>query len=202
MVAFMLLTAGGFLMFLSERMDVRRMIVPVVLASGLFGVVNVLQRIVFTETNFVTAYVFFTMGTCAGALLLLAPRRWRQQIFKQSEEADPRSMFWYFVNRFIDGVGSFLIFYAISLTHPAIVDAISGVRFVIIFVGALLLTRMRPAWLQEDFSGRTLAIKVFATAIIVTGMVWLAMHGGQDEVGAGTTGTCRSLPSATLPMTL
>jgi len=185
-LAFGLLTGGGFLMFLSEQMNFRRMIAPVALASGLFGLVNVLQRIVFRETNFVSGYVFFTLGTCAGAMLLLIPAQWRREIFKQSEEADLRSKFWYFVNRFIDGVGSFLIFYAISLTHPAIVDAISGVRFAIIFIAALILTKFKPDWLTEEFSGRTLAIKTIATAVIVAGMVWLATHGGEQEAGAAT----------------
>ena len=184
-------------MFLSEQMKFRRMALPMVLASGLFGLVNVMQRMVFKETNFVSGYVFFTIGTFVGALLLLIPPHWRLQIFKHSEEADPRSRFWYFVNRFIDGVGSFLIFYAISLTHPAIVDAISGVRFVIIFMGALLLTRFRPKWLTEDFSGRTLIIKVAATALIVAGMIWLATHGGHEEAEA----TSASLQAGTLRMT-
>ena len=185
-LAFGLLSGGGFLMFLSEKMDFRRMIAPVALASGLFGLVNVLQRMVFRQTNFVTGYVFFTLGTCVGALLLLVPPGWRRQIFKQSEEAPPRSKFWYFVNRFIDGVGSFLIFYAISLTHPAIVDAIGGVRFAIIFAGAIVLTKFWPQWLQEDFTGRELTIKVLATAVIMAGMIWLAVHGGHEEASAGT----------------
>ena len=190
LTAFVLLTSGGFLMFLSEKMKLRLMIVPVALSSALFGLVNVMQRIVFRETNFVSGYVFFTLGTCAGALLLLLPRAWRRQIFRQSEQAPPRSKFWYFVNRFIDGVGSFLIFYAISLTHPAIVDAIGGIRFAIIFVAALLLTRFWPQWLREDFSGRELAIKLVATAVIVAGMIWLATHGGHEEAGAATASVC------------
>lgn len=185
-VSFGLLTGGGFLMFLSEKMNFRRMIAPVLLASGLLGLVNVLQRIVFKETNFVSGYVFFTVGTCMGALCLLVPRSWRRQVFRHSEEADPRSKFWYFVNRFVDGVGSFLIFYAISLAHPALVDAISGVRFVIIFVGALLLTKFKPNWLSETFTGRSLAIKTLATAVIVSGMIWLATHGGHEDAGAAT----------------
>ncbi|MBV9144841.1 MAG: hypothetical protein JO065_02920 [Acidobacteria bacterium] len=167
-------------------MSFRRMVVPVVLASLFFGLVNVLERMVFSGTNFVSGYVFFTIGTSVGALLLLIPPQWRRQIFRQSEQAPPRSKFWYFVNRFIDGVGSFLIFYAISLTHPAIVDAIGGVRFVIIFVGAVLLTNIYPQWLCEDFTGRELVIKTAATALVVAGMIWLATHGGHQEAGAAT----------------
>ncbi|HWC20141.1 MAG TPA: DMT family transporter [Terriglobales bacterium] len=185
-LAFVLLTTGGFLMFFSELMDVGKMIVSVALSSVLFGLVNVLQRIVFRETNFVSGYVFFTLGTCAAAGLLLVPKQWRRQIVRHSERANPRSRFWYFVNRFVDGVGSFLTFYAISLTHPAIVDAISGVRFAIIFVGALLLTKLRPDWLREDFTGRTFVIKTLATASIMAGLVWLSIHGGSEETGAAT----------------
>lgn len=194
LTAFVLLTAGGFLMFLSEKMGFRRMIVPVALSSIIFGLVNVLQRMVFRQTNFVSGYVFFTLGTCAGALLLLIPRNWRRQIFRQSQQAAPRSKLWYFVNRFIDGVGSFLIFYAISLTHPAIVDAIGGIRFVIIFVGAVLLTQFRPQWLSESFTGRELAIKALATAVIVVGMIWLAVHGGHNDASTATSGL-RSVPN-------
>ena len=186
LTAFVLLTAGGFLMFMSEKMSFRRMVVPVVLASLFFGLVNVQERMVFSGTNFVSGYVFFTIGTCVGALLLLIPPQWRRQILRQSEQAPPRSKFWYFVNRFIDGVGSFLTFYAISLTHPAIVDAIGGVRFVIIFVGAVLLTNFYPQWLCEDFTGRELVIKTAATALVVAGMIWLATHGGHQEAGAAT----------------
>ena len=62
------------------------------------------------------------------------------------------------VNRFMAGVGSFLVFYAISLASPAVVDAITGVRYVLIFLGAYLLTKFRPSLLRENFTGLTLAM--------------------------------------------
>ncbi len=180
---FALLTLGGFVMFLSEPLHLGRVIPLVIIASLGFGMVNVFKKVVFDHTNFVSGYVVFTLGTVAGALAMLLRPGWRVQIFKDSESAPPRSRFWYFVNRFISGVGSFLIYYAISLANPAVVDSISGVRYVIIFLGALALTRLRPEWLREDFSRRTLMGKTAATLMIVLGLALLGLSGGGETRG-------------------
>jgi drug/metabolite transporter (DMT)-like permease len=175
-LGFALLVAGGFVMFLSEKINLRRILPSVLLASGTFGLVNVLQKIVFDHTNFVSGYVFFTLGTFAGSLLLLVRSSWRRQIFENSEKAEPRSRFWYFVNRFMAGVGSFLIFFAISETSPALVDAVTGLRYVIIFLGAYGVTRLRPSWLQENFEGMVLIGKSVATLMVVAGLVFLGLN--------------------------
>ena len=186
LLAFALLVIGGFVMFFSEKLNLRRTLPHIVLACGLFGLVNVLQKAVFDNTNFVSGYVIFTIGTFAGALLLLVPPSWRRQVFVSSGRAEPRSRFWYFVNRFVSGVGSFLIFYAIDLAHPAVVDAISGVRYAIIFVIAYGLTQLRPRWLQENFRGWTLAGKSLATLLIVAGLVLLGLSGKGQNSGPST----------------
>jgi drug/metabolite transporter (DMT)-like permease len=158
----------------------------VLLASGTFGLVNVLEKIVFNRTNFVSGYVFFTVGTFVGALTLLIRKSWRKQIFISSERAEPRSRFWYFVNRFMAGLGSFLIFYAISRTSPAIVDAITGFRYGIIFVGAYAVTRLRPSWLRENFTGTVLAGKILATGLVVVGLIIVGLK-SQGQSGAPST---------------
>jgi uncharacterized membrane protein len=180
LVGFALMTGGGFVMFFSERPAIKKLLPPVLLASGIMGLVNVLEKIVYNRTSFVSGYVWFTIGTFAGAMALLIVPSWRTQIFTESEEANPRSRFWYFVNRFVSGVGSFLTFYAISLTQPAIVDAISGVRYVVIFLGALLLTKFKPDWLSENFSGWQLVTKFTATAMVVAGLVVVGLSGGME----------------------
>jgi drug/metabolite transporter (DMT)-like permease len=174
---FALMVAGGFVMFLAERVPWRAILPPVVLSAGLFGLTNVLQKLVFDQTGFVTGYVFFTLGTFAGALLLLLRPSWRRQIFRKSKEAPPRSRFWYFVNRFLSGVGSFLIFVAISRASPAVVDAISGIRYAFIFAGAWLITRYRPRWLQEEFHGWTLVAKTAGTILVIAGLVIVGLEG-------------------------
>ncbi len=186
LIGFAVMTAGGFVMFFSEKLPLKKLAVPIALASGFFGLVNVLEKLVYNRTNFVTGYVWFTIGTFAGAMVLLLRKSWRRQIFAESGQDDPRNRFWYFVNRFASGVGSFLIFYAISLTHPAVVSAIAGVRYGTIFFLALILTKLRPKWLKESFRGWQLATKAAATLMVIAGVVLVGLAGSKQ---AGTAST-------------
>lgn len=190
LIGFAIMTAGGFVMFFSEKLPLKKLLVSMALSSGLFGLVNVLEKVVYNHTNFVTGYVWFTIGTFAGAMTLLIRRSWRAQIFAESGQDKPSNRFWYFVNRFISGVGSFLIFYAISLTHPAVVSAIAGVRYAVIFVGALLLTKIKPRWLKEDFRGWQLATKAVATGLVIAGVVLVGISGkGQSSAVTSASNT-------------
>jgi drug/metabolite transporter (DMT)-like permease len=175
---FLLLTGGGFLMFFAEKVPLQSMAPLIICAAAGFGLMNVLQKIAFDATNFVSGYVFFTLGTFAGAMALLVPPSWRKQVFEHSGQAPPKSKFWYMVNRFVAGVGSFLVVFAISRAHPSVVQAISGVRYVIIFIGAYLITRLKPSWFREDFGRRAMLFKATGTCLVVAGLVLVAMHGG------------------------
>jgi EamA-like transporter family. len=181
LAGFTVMTLGGFIMFFAEKQPLKKMIPNILVASVGFGLMNVLQKIVFDNTNFVSGYVFFTLGTFVGSMALLVPPSWRRQIFEYSEEAPPRSKFWYMVNRFVAGVGSFLIIFAISRANPAIVEAISGVRYIVIFLGAYAVTQLKPSWFREDFRKPILIAKATATCLVVIGLVLVAVGGG----GAG-----------------
>jgi uncharacterized membrane protein len=177
MAAFTLMTLGGFIMFFAEKQPLKKMLPRIAAASAAFGMMNVLQKIVFNQTNFVTGYVFFTLGTFMGAMALLIPPSWRQQIFESSEGAPPKSKLWYMVNRFVAGVGSFLVVLALSRANPALVEAISGVRYIVIFIGAYAITMLKPSWFREDFRKWVLIAKATATCLVVAGLVLLGLHG-------------------------
>jgi hypothetical protein len=81
----------------------------------------------------------------------------------------------------VAGVGSFLIFLAISETSPALVEAITGLRYVIIFLGAYGITKMHSDWLREDFSGPVLLGKTAATALVVAGLVVLGLNSEEES---------------------
>ena len=84
---FILLVLGGFVMFFSERLNLKLVLPTVLLASASFGLVNVMQKLAFDRTDFVSGYVLFTFGTFIGSLLLLLRSSWRKQIFETSEKA-------------------------------------------------------------------------------------------------------------------
>src|SRR5579875_3247503 len=65
---FLLLTTGGFMMFFAERVPLRKMAPLIIAAAAGFGLMNVLQKIAFNATNFVSGYVLFTLGTFAGSV--------------------------------------------------------------------------------------------------------------------------------------
>jgi uncharacterized membrane protein len=183
LTGFILMTAGGFIMFFAEKRPLKKMIPKIALAAAGFGLMNVVQKIVFNRTNFVSGYVFFTIGTTAGAFAFLIPPSWRQQVFQVSEQAPPRSKFWYMFNRFVAGVGSFLVVFALSRAAPSLVQAISGVRYVIIFIGAYLITYLKPQWFQEDFHRPVLIAKLTATCLVVAGLVLAGLHSGFGASG-------------------
>lgn len=182
-IGFILMTFGGFVMFLAEKQPLRKMLPRIILAAIFFGLTNVLQKMTFNATNFVTGYVFFTVGTTFGALALLIPPSWRRQIFTHSEQSPPRSRVGYFLNRFLAGVGSFLVVFAVSRANPAIVEAIAGVRYVVIFICAYAITRFRPSWFQEDFTKWILLAKAAGTSLVVAGLVVVGLHGGNNSAG-------------------
>ena len=184
LIGFAIMSFGGFVMFFSEKLPLTQLLPPVILAAGFFGIANVLEKLAYNQTNFVSAYVWFTIGTFVASLALLVPPSWRKQIFAESGGSEPRSRFWYFVNRFLAGLGSFLVVYAVSRTHPAIVSAISGVRYAVIFVGALMLTKLRPDWLKEDFRRAQLITKAVATGLVVAGVAIAGLAGSKTGGGS------------------
>lgn len=183
LAGFAIMTAGGFVMFFAEKMPLKRVLPSVISASVLFGLTDVLQKLAFNGANFVTGYVFFTIGTFVGSMMILLYPTWRRQIFKGSEEAPPKSKIGYGINRFLAGVGSFLVIFAISRTSPSMVEAISGVRYVVIFVGAYAVTRWRPVWFREDFTRRALFVKALGTGMVVAGLILAGLHGNTAGPG-------------------
>jgi uncharacterized membrane protein len=185
LTGFTLMSAGGFLMFFAEKLPLRKILPKILIAAAGFGLMNVLQKIVFNQTNFVSGYIFFTVGTFAGSMALLIPPSWRREIFQVSGQAQTKSKFWYMFNRLVAGVGSFLIVLAISRTTPSLVQSISGIRYGTIFIAAYLISRFKPSWFREDFTGWALIAKIAGTCLVIAGLTLLSNRPATPARGLG-----------------
>lgn len=141
LAGFVLMSAGGFAMFFAEHIPLKKLILKVLLAAVGFGLMNVLQKIVFKPNDFCEWIRLLYSGNFRGVNGLTACTSMARSNFQQFRKAQPKRTLWYMVNRFMAGVGSFLVF-AISRTSPAVVQGISGVRYAIIFVAAYLISKL------------------------------------------------------------
>ncbi|MDO8513088.1 MAG: DMT family transporter [bacterium] len=178
---FIFLTIGGFLMFLADRKKFRNTIFWILLAAASFALVNVFQKIAYNESSFLTSFGIMKFGTFMSAVAMLAVKDWRKKIFQRSKATPNRSKALYLGNRAMAGVASVMLSYAIKLSHPALIESTSGVKYVIIFLASLALAAWRPNILKENFRRWVLVAKIFATLLIALSVSGLMIQKYYEE---------------------
>lgn len=169
LAGFFMLVAGGVLILGAERKEFRLRVLIIATASAfLFGASNVLAKLVFEASPFVTAMVWQRVGGALLALGLLANRGLRERISRSLRETEAANRALYLGNRIYAAAGAVLVSGAIFLAHPALVDASGGLKYAVIFLGAWLV-------LREKFRGRVLILKLLATLLIALGILWLGL---------------------------
>ena len=168
-IGFCFLILGSFVFFLIEKKELKFLsFVFIFISSLFFGFSNVLSKIVFQASPFISGFAWIKIGGLIFVLLLLLYKPFRQKIFSSSRQTKPKNHFLYFANRVYAGAGSILVYFTISLTHPALVDATQSIKYIVIFLAAWVL-------LKEGFKGKILAGKIIATFLITLGILWLGL---------------------------
>lgn len=165
-VSFVLLVCGGFLLaFLEEKNARLWTLFFVLVAAGFLGASNIFSKIVFENANFITGFFWIKVGGALAVLLFLLYAPWRKVILSPHRENQFRNKKLYILNRAYAGVGSMLVFYAISLGVPALVDAMQSIRFLIVFVGGWLLLHAR--FRLRTLMGEFIAFTFISVAILL-----------------------------------
>lgn len=167
-ISFALLLLGGFMIAFLEEKEMRLWALWYgLVAAGFLGMSYVLSKIIFDESNFVTGFFWTKLGGAIVAFAILVVPHVRERITRARSSVRTSQMFWYVANRAYAGAGSVLVFYAISLGTPALVNALESMRFFIVFVmgWALLHTRFRLRTLVGEF----VAFTIISLAIITLG---------------------------------
>jgi drug/metabolite transporter (DMT)-like permease len=100
LLAFSIIVLGSLVLFYTEKKELRKSFLFLVLLSSLFfGASNVLSKIVFEASNFITGFFWIKMGGILLTLFFLIFKRYRQEILTSNQRNLVRHYFLYLSNR-------------------------------------------------------------------------------------------------------
>lgn len=167
-IGFALLVLGGFVLFLSDKKEIRGSVALLACASAVcFGFSNTLTKQVFLESSFAAGFFWVKIGGVVFVLSFLLFPALRRSIFSAVHRDNTHHHALYIFNRGYAAAGSVLINVAIFLAHPALVEATQSIKYAVIFIASWFL-------LSEHFKGKAFMGKLAALILIGGGLVWLA----------------------------
>ncbi len=141
-----------------------------VLGAGiLFGLSAVLIKILFSETTFADGFFYSLMGNVFGALALLLLPSIRNSVFHITKNTGSKTGALIVANRILGGLAFLCILYAINLGSVSIINALSSLQFVFVFLMIFLLSKKVPELYSHEFRPGHILHKIIAMCFIVAG---------------------------------
>ncbi len=173
-LAFGLLILGTFL--ISRFRFTWKGFCHVALAGILFGVSAFLIKLIFLSTTFIDGFFWSRMTNVIGALILLAWPGNYQAIFASVKHSTSRTKLLVVGNKALSGAAFVLTLFAIHLGSVSVVNALSGLQFVFLFLFALIGAHRYPKIFHGEIPAvRTQSFphKVYGIIFIVFGLLAL-----------------------------
>lgn len=138
-----------------------------IFAGLLFAISYLSLKEVFSQSNFITGLISTRIVSGLTAVSFLFSKKLREQMFTVRGPAlSPLLLF----GQSMGAGAGLLLAYATSLASPALVNALFGIQYVVIFVAALILGRKHPHLLEEKLSWGILAQKILGGVILSLGI--------------------------------
>ncbi len=154
-----------------------------ILSAILFSLSHVLAKYIYINYSFFEGLVW-TRGSVSfvGLFFLLIPVFSKQIFYRklvrpedQPEQKKKRigSVKKVAINKVLGIVSVLLIQYSISIGNVAVVNALAGIQYVLMFIIIYWLTRFYPKLFSEYFTKKELAVQSVAILFIVVGLIFL-----------------------------
>lgn len=150
-----------------------RSFVQVIVAGILFGFSAVLLKILFSHTVFLDGFFWSRIGNMIAAFSLLLFPSIRDHVFHITKSTSRHVGVLVVANRVLSGVAFLCILYAIRVGSVSIVNALSSLQFVFIFLLIFLLAKYMPKLYKHEFRKGHILHKVVAMCLIAAGFVAL-----------------------------
>lgn len=146
-----------------------RSFLQVIVAGILFGLSAVLLKILFSHTSFIDGFFWSRMGNMIAALSLLLLPSVRNHVFHITRSASSHVGALIVTNRALSGIAFLCILYAIRVGPVALVNSLSSLQFVFIFLLVILLAKYVPELYAHEFRTGHILHKIVAMGFIMTG---------------------------------
>ncbi|PIP29612.1 hypothetical protein COX27_00485 [Candidatus Kuenenbacteria bacterium CG23_combo_of_CG06-09_8_20_14_all_36_9] len=161
--------------------QIKKTIWLVLPSAALFGVSSVLTKLVYSQIQFLTGFIWTRAGSLIAVILLLfIPANFQavKASFKSnknnaSQTKKTGAMF--LLGQACGGSSAILQQYAIFLGSVTLVQALQGIQYVFIFIFAVLLTTFLPKIIKEEMTKEILMQKIIAIILIIIGLYFIAV---------------------------
>ncbi|MFA6094463.1 MAG: hypothetical protein WC757_01070 [Candidatus Paceibacterota bacterium] len=155
-----------------------------IISGLLFAFSHISAKHIYTLYPFINGLIWTKSSIgIVGIAIILIPR-FRKQIFnkkvaipeqsqQQPVEKQKGSITKFATTKTLGIVSTLCIQYAIAIGSVAIVNALAGLQYVLVFIFIFLLTKMRPKIFSEDFTRKEFIMQTLAIVLIVTGLLFL-----------------------------
>lgn len=179
--AFILLFSGSLIIALDqyERIVHSIKIFGLVIVSSLiFGLYFFIVKFLFTTQPFISAFLWIKLGGAVFASLFLSSPQVRKALFQHKKSPPRKAGSVFIVKNAAGGLGALLLHLAIATARVgevAVVNALAGAQFALVFLGAVFLTKRAPGIIREKISREAMAVKLAGTSLVVLGIILLAL---------------------------
>lgn len=144
-----------------------------VIAGALFALSYTYTKLVFNELDFISGFVWIKIASFVAVLPLLVLPHALRRILRPDHQTKPTPLF--FVGQVSGGIGFVLLNYAIELApRVTIVNALQGVQYAFLFVLIMIVGKLSPQTLKENFTALILTQKLFALILLGAGLILVA----------------------------
>ena len=150
----------------------------ILLSSFLLSAYFTVAKFLFASEPFLNAFLWIKIGGVLFALLFLISPEVRRLIIQHKKSSSKKPGGIFVLKNGSGGVAALLQAFAVSkasFAEVAIVNALQGVQFAIVFFAALFLTKKFPGIVKERIDRTVIIVKIAGTGLVIAGVALLAI---------------------------
>lgn len=177
-----LLLVGGGILTLNMwfgRHALSKKLYWILLSGVLFGLSYSLIGEAFSTTSFLNVLVLSRMAFVVLVLSFLFSKTFRRHLWESKiskHHFENRTSLMLILGQSLSAISGLLIFIAVFLSSPAVVNSLFSTQYVVLLVITMILARKNPKYLHENLSRKVFAQKILGLVLISLGLIRLLIR--------------------------